>query len=102
MQNSATHYIGVVGRIQTCYLQCDDQRTCSRPELFSTEGPFNEWLDHFDSVVKVSGWGGGDAAQRLAIRLVNCTKVAHRRLPDETRRSYGLVKAAYIYDVSHP
>ena len=66
------------------------------PELYSGEEPFDEWLDHFDSVAKLNGWSDEDAAQWLAVRLVGHTKTAYRRLPDETRRSYDRVKAALL------
>ena len=66
------------------------------PELYSGEVPFDEWLDHFDSVAKLNGWCDEDAAQWLAVRLVGRAKTAYRRLPDETRKSYDRVKAALL------
>ena len=38
------------------------------PELYSGEGSFDEWLDHFDSVAKINGWEADEAAKWLSGR----------------------------------
>jgi hypothetical protein len=66
------------------------------PELYSGEGSFDEWLDHFDSVAKINGWGADEAAQWLSVRLVGRAKAAYKRLPDDTRDDLAKAKEALL------
>lgn len=43
-------------------------RPLATPELYSGEGPFDEWIDHFESVPKLNGWKDKDMAQWLAVQ----------------------------------
>lgn len=64
------------------------------PELYSGEGSFDEWLDHFDSVAKINGWKDEEATQWLSVRLVGRAKAAYKRLPEETKQNLDRAKAA--------
>ena len=66
------------------------------PELYSGEGSFDEWLDHFDSVAKINGWEADEAAKWLSVRLVGRAKAAYKRLPDETRDDFAQAKEALL------
>ena len=64
------------------------------PELYSGEGSFDEWLDHFDSVAKINRWKDEEATQWLSVRLVGRAKAAYKRLPEETKQNLDRAKAA--------
>ena len=67
------------------------------PELYSGEGPFEEWLDHFDSVARINEWSDKAATQWLSVRLVGRAKTAYRRLPEEIRGNFGRAKTALLH-----
>ena len=66
------------------------------PELYSGEGSFDEWLDHFDSVAGINGWDNREAARWLSVRLVGRAKAAHKRLPDETKQNFDRAREALL------
>ena len=71
-------------------------RPVATPELYSGEGPFDEWIDHFESVAKLNNWKDDDMAQWLAVRLVGRAHAAYKRLPEETKANYKNARAALL------
>ena len=64
------------------------------PDTLSGDGPFDEWIDHFESVAQVNRWSGEDLAVWLRVRLTGRAQTAYRRLDTDTRNSYEAVKEA--------
>lgn len=64
------------------------------PELYTGEKSWDEWIDHFDSVVAVCGWDEVNKLKWLRVRLTERAGTAFRRLPEATRADYNLATAA--------
>ena len=63
------------------------------PDTFSGDGPFDEWIDHFESVAQVNRrWSGEDLAVWLRVLLTGRAQTAYKRLDTDTRNSYEAVK----------
>ena len=90
--SQTAYYMGVVGRI--CRQEAMATRPVVTPELYSGEGPFEEWLDHFDSVARINECSDEAATQWLSVRLVGRAKTAYRRLPEEMKGTEVLTLSA--------
>lgn len=71
-------------------------RPVATPEIYSGEGPFDVWADHFESVAHLNQWTDEDMAKWLAVRLVGRAQTALKRLPATTRASYSATKEALL------
>ena len=71
-------------------------RPVATPELYNSEGPFDAWTDHLESVAKLNGWKSDDMAKWLAVRLVGRAQIAYKRLSEETRENYENAKSALL------
>ena len=59
------------------------------PELFTGEGDFVEWLDHFENVAAINSWGAKRKLLWLKVRLTGRAQTAFKRLPSNVRASYS-------------
>ena len=50
------------------------------PEMYSGEGSFTEWIDHFDSVAEVNAWDDAAKSLWIRVRLVGRAQTAFKRL----------------------
>ena len=58
------------------------------PELFTWEGDFVEWLDHFENVAAINSWGAKRKLLWLNVHLTGRAQTAFKRLPSNVRASY--------------
>ena len=66
------------------------------PDAFSGEPmeSWDDWLGHFESVAKVNGWNENTCLLWLEVRLTGKAHNTWRRLSNEARAHYSMVKAA--------
>ena len=64
------------------------------PEVYSGEGPFDAWTDHFENVSTLNGWDDKQQAQWLAVRLVGRAQLAFKNLSPDAKASYKIAKEA--------
>lgn len=67
-------------------------RPVATPEIYSGDGSFTDWVDHFENVAKLNKWDDDAMAQWLAVRLIGRAQVAYKRLPDIIKKSYKEAK----------
>ena len=59
------------------------------PELFTGEGDFVEWLDHFENVAAINSWDAERKLLWLKVRLTGRAQTAFKRLSSDVRASYS-------------
>ena len=62
------------------------------PELYSGEGNWSDWIDHFESVAAVNQWDDQAKILWIRVRLTGRAQTAYKRLPADVRESFELTK----------
>ena len=69
-------------------------KTVVLPEPFSGETSWDEWSIHFGNVADVNGWDDEQKLKWLNVRLTGRAQKAFQRLPEASRATFDLAKAA--------
>ena len=64
------------------------------PNVYSGDGRWEEWIDHFESSALVNGWDDPMKLLWLRARLTKRAQTAWRRLSEEARATYEGAKEA--------
>ena len=58
------------------------------PEMFSGEGSWTDWIDHFNNVAALNRWDDDAKQLWLRVRLTGRAQAAYKRLSTEVRASF--------------
>ena len=64
------------------------------PKIFTGEGNFDDWINHFESVAAVYKWSDGEKLLWLKVRLTGKAHMAFNQLVHETQESYITTRKA--------
>ena len=65
------------------------------PDAFDGDACYwDDWISHFESVARVNTWDAPSKLLWLEVRLIGKARKAWNRLPEESKGSYPLAKAA--------
>jgi hypothetical protein len=73
------------------------------PELFSgEEGPFCDWLEHFEMCADLNGWKRDVCRKFLVVRLRGHAQEVYKGLEKTTRQDYDRLKASLSEQLAPP
>lgn len=79
------------------------QRPIVMPELFSgEEGPFCDWLEHFEMCADLNGWKRDVCRKFLVVRLRGHAQEVYKGLEKTTRQDYDRLKASLSEQLAPP
>ena len=96
--NSAHFYSGTISRMSKGSESAIASRPLDRPviipEVYSGEQPWEDWINHFESIAAINGWNEEKKLVWLKVRLTGRALLAFRKFSMTTKESYKNVVVA--------